>query len=58
LLRRLPEDPFGGDWVISPLTGEIVSEKVRFRYDVKIDAGSRRQLEGFRARSRRARGEP
>lgn len=57
VLRELPPDPFGAGWEISKLTGEIVSKKVRFRYAVKIDAGSRREIDAFRARSRGGRGE-
>ena len=51
VLRALPGDPFEGGWEISPLTGEIVSKEVRYRYGVKIDAGSRAILDQFRARS-------
>jgi hypothetical protein len=51
VLRRLPEDPYGEGWEISALTGEIVSKRLRFRYDVKIDGTSRKQLAAFRERS-------
>ena len=56
LLRKLPVDPFGVGWELSPFTGQIVSKHVRYRYGVKIDATSRALLDQFRARSRRQQG--
>lgn len=56
VLRALPTDAFEGGWMISKETGQIVSVRLRYRYDVKIDATNRLELEKFRARSREARG--
>ncbi len=56
VLRALPEVPLGGGWAISAESGQIVSERARFRYEVKLDATNRRQLAEFRERSRKARG--
>jgi uncharacterized protein (DUF924 family) len=52
VLRALPPDPFGEGWQLSAETAQIVSKHVRYRYGVKLDAGSRRILEQFRERSR------
>jgi hypothetical protein len=57
VLAELPRDPSYGGWTLSPLTGQIVSKSLRFRYEVKLDATSRRQLARFRERSQAARGE-
>jgi hypothetical protein len=51
VLNALPADPFGAGWVIGE-TAQIVSRRVRYRYEVKLDAGSRRIVERFRERSR------
>ena len=51
VLRALPPDPFGAGWMINE-TSQIASKRVRYRYDVKLDAGSRRIREQFRERSR------
>jgi tetratricopeptide (TPR) repeat protein len=53
VLRALPPEPFGVGWEVSESTGEIVSSHVRYRYGVKIDPGSRRLIEQFKARSQR-----
>ena len=57
VLRELPPDPFESGWEISPLTGQIVSKQVRFRYEAKIDGTSRRNIEAFRQRSRESEGQ-
>jgi hypothetical protein len=57
VLSELPRDPSYGGWTISPLTGQIVSKSLRFRYEVKIDATSRRQLARFRERSKQTQDE-
>jgi hypothetical protein len=51
VLRALPEDPFGEGWQLGE-TAQIVSKHVRYRYGVKLDAGSRMIVEKFRERSR------
>jgi hypothetical protein len=56
VLRSLPTDAFDGPWMISKETGQIVSVRLRYRYDVKIDTTNRLEIERFRARSREARG--
>lgn len=53
ILRRIPAEPRGGDWMLRDGTGQIVSSLVGHRYDVKIDGTNRKLLREFRARSRR-----
>lgn len=51
LMPELPPDPSFGGWTLSPLDGRIVSKALRFRYEVKIDATSRREIARLRAQS-------
>jgi len=53
VLRALPPEPHGWEWTLDPESGQIVSSYVGNRYQVRIDATNRRQLERFRARSQR-----
>lgn len=52
VLRALPDEPHGAEWTLDESTGQIVSSAVRFRYGVKIDGTSQKELERFRERSR------
>jgi tetratricopeptide (TPR) repeat protein len=57
VLRALPPDPFGEGWELSAETGQIVSKHIRYRYGVKIDPTSQMEIDRFRERSRRPRGQ-
>jgi hypothetical protein len=52
VLRALPPEPHGWEWVIDPTSGQIVSSYVGHRYSVRIDETNRRRLERFHARSK------
>jgi len=49
VLRRLPPEPHGWEWVIDSESGAIVSSYLRHRYRARIDPGSRRMLRDWKA---------
>ena len=54
VLRRLPPEPHGWEWVLDPESGKIVSSYIGHRYSVRIDGTNRQLLERFHARSKKA----
>ena len=57
VLRRLPPEPHGWEWVLDADSGQIVSSYVGHRYRLRIDRTNQMLLERFRARSREKRRE-
>jgi hypothetical protein len=53
VLRALPPEPHGWEWVLDPASGQIVSSYVGHRYSVRIDGTNRRKLERFHAGSKK-----
>jgi tetratricopeptide (TPR) repeat protein len=49
ILRELPPEPNGWEWVIDPESGAIVSSYLRHRYRARIDPASKQQLRDWRA---------
>jgi hypothetical protein len=56
VLRALPPEPHGWEWVLDPEQGQILSSYVGHRYRLRIDATNRLRLERFRERSKRGEG--
>lgn len=54
VLRALPAEPHGWEWVLEPESGQVVSSYVGHRYSVRIDGTNRQLLERFHARSKDA----
>ena len=54
VLRALPPEPHGWEWVLDSESGQIVSSYVGHRYSVRIDGTNRQLLERFHARSKKA----
>jgi hypothetical protein len=52
VLRRLPPEPHGWEWMLDPRSGQIVSSWVKHRYELRIDGTNQLRLERFRERSR------
>jgi hypothetical protein len=48
VLAALPADPSGGDWTLERYTGEIVSDLLGHRYEIKIDAVNRKRIQSVR----------
>jgi hypothetical protein len=57
VLRRLPPEPHGWEWVLDSESGQIVSSYVGHRYRLRIDGTNQMRLERFRARSQEKREE-
>lgn len=49
VLRRLPPEPHGWEWVIDSESGAIVSSYLRHRYRARIDPASQQHLRSWRA---------
>lgn len=56
VLRQLPPEPHGWEWVLDAETGQIVSSYVGHRYTLRIDGTNQKLLESFRARSQQSAG--
>jgi tetratricopeptide (TPR) repeat protein len=57
VLRRLPPEPHGWEWVLDSESGQILSSYVGHRYRLRIDQRNQQRIERFRARSQEDRGE-
>jgi hypothetical protein len=56
VLRALPPEPHGWEWVLDPEDGQIVSSYVGHRYRLRIDATNQLRLERFHEKSKRTEG--